>query len=84
MAAIKTAVSIDKDVFAQVEEVARELHMSRSRVVGIALVEFLKRRAHQRLIEQINAASDEAPLTEEEEAFFQFGRREMRRLLGDE
>jgi metal-responsive CopG/Arc/MetJ family transcriptional regulator len=83
MTAIKTAVSIDKDVFAQVEEAARELQMSRSRVVGIALGEFLKRRTHQRLIEQINAAYDEAPLTEEE-AFLQFGRRQMRRLLGDE
>ena len=84
MSSVKTAVSIEKNVFAEVDCVAREMNVSRSRVIGLALEEFLKRRENQRLLEQINAAYDDAPLTEEEKAFLEFGRRQMRDLLKDD
>ena len=61
MTAIKTAVSLPKDLFERVETLAKELQISRSHLFGLALEEFLRRHRNQRLLEQINAAYAEAP-----------------------
>ena len=84
MSTVKTAVSIEREIFDEVDNVARELNVSRSRVIGLALKEFLKRRQNQRLLEQINTAYNEEPQSEEEEAFLRFGRRDMQRVLDHE
>jgi metal-responsive CopG/Arc/MetJ family transcriptional regulator len=55
MATVKTAISIDKPLFEQADAVARELNIPRSRVFVIALQEYLRRRQHRRLLDQINA-----------------------------
>jgi len=61
MAHVKTAVSLREDLFEQVEALASEMKISRSRLFVLALEEFLQRHQNQQLLEQINAAYDEAP-----------------------
>lgn len=59
MTNVKTAVSIDRALFDQIEDVARELKVSRSRVFALALTEFIRRRQNRQLLERLNAAHEQ-------------------------
>lgn len=74
MTHVKTAVSLQKDLFEQVETLAGEMKISRSRLFVLALEEFLQRHQSQQLLEQINTAYDQAPDPSEQTL-----RRRMRR-----
>ncbi len=65
---VKTAISLDNDLFEQVEELMRELEMSRSRVIATALQEFIKRREQQKIFEKLNEVYNDGPTAEEEAA----------------
>ncbi len=43
MATIKTAISLQDSLFAQVNELAQKLNVSRSQVIALALEEFVQR-----------------------------------------
>jgi metal-responsive CopG/Arc/MetJ family transcriptional regulator len=61
MATVKTAISIDEDLFAQVDSAASEMAISRSRLIAISLQEYFRRRESRRLLEEINRTyTDEA------------------------
>jgi metal-responsive CopG/Arc/MetJ family transcriptional regulator len=65
MQAIKTAISMDKNLFAQAETFARSMNVSRSRFFSIAVEEFIAHNKNRELLAQINAAySDEPDATE--------------------
>lgn len=81
MGTIKTAISLDESVFQQAEDLAREMNVSRSRLVSLALAEFIRKRRHQHLLEQINAAVEET--TEPEERAVLHGMRKRHRNLLD-
>ena len=66
MANIKTAISIDKPLFEQVDNLAHELNTSRSRIFSMAATEFIQRHKNQQLLEAINAAYDDIPDVKEE------------------
>lgn len=59
MAHVKTALSLDRDLFENVDSLAGELKISRSRLVVLALEEFLQRYQSRQLLEKINAAYPE-------------------------
>ncbi|MBE7551714.1 MAG: hypothetical protein HS126_11650 [Anaerolineales bacterium] len=61
MANIKTAISLQETLFEQVEALAHELNVSRSRLLALALEDFIRRYQNQKLLEQINSAYDDAP-----------------------
>lgn len=84
MASVKTAVSLDESLFAQVEDLAHEMKVSRSHLVTLALKDYVRRWQNRRLIEQINAAYDELPETEEERSLRQGWRQLFRKLVDDE
>lgn len=65
---MKTAVTIPDPLFAEAEKVARELNMSRSKLVQTALEEFLQRRRDAAITEAINRSLAENPPTPEEQA----------------
>jgi len=67
MANIKTAISIDKPLFEQVDDLAHELNISRSRIFTLAATEFIQRHKNLKLLEAINAAYDDFP--DEKERF---------------
>jgi len=83
MAHVKTAVSLRKDLFEQVETLASEMKISRSRLFVLALEEFLQRHQSQQLLEQINAAYDKAP-DPSEQALRRRMRRQHRQIVEGE
>lgn len=56
MATIKTAISLQDSLFEQVEDLARDMNVSRSQLVALALEEFVHRHQNQQLLESINRA----------------------------
>lgn len=58
---VKTAISLHKTLFKQVEALAHEMHISRSRLFVLAVEEFIRRHENQRLLERLNAAYADAP-----------------------
>ena len=61
MTTVKTAISLQKKLFEQAEELAREMEISRSRLFVLALEDFLRRHENRQLLEAINAVYDDAP-----------------------
>ncbi len=58
---VKTAVSIQKSLFEQAEDVARKLKVSRSRLFSLALEDYIRREQNRELLEQINSAYAQEP-----------------------
>jgi len=56
MARVKTAVSLDKSLYEQIEVLAHKMEVSRSRIFAMALEDFLRRHENEELLEQINRA----------------------------
>ena len=56
MPTIKTAISIDENIFRQAEEVASLLKVSRSRAFAMAMEEFAKRQKNEQITRQLNEA----------------------------
>ena len=81
MAHVKTAISLDKDLFEQLESLAEEMQVSRSQLLGLALEDFLHRRHNQLLLDQLNAAYDHSPDDPTERTLLQGTRRQQRRLV---
>ena len=53
---VKTAISLDGDLFRQAQSLARRMKVSRSRLFATAMEEFIERRRNQDLLQAINAA----------------------------
>ncbi len=67
MANVKTAISINKNLFEQVNKLADELDVSRSHLFVLAVEEFIQRYENEQLLQQLNQAYDELPLANEEQ-----------------
>lgn len=67
MANVKTAISINKSLFEQVNKLAEELDISRSNLFVLAVEEFIQRYENQQLLQQINQVYDDLPLADEEQ-----------------
>ena len=80
MANIKTAISIPEALFEQVEMLARQAQISRSRLFVLAVEEFVRRYENQELLEAINRAYDDLP-SPEEQAYRQRMRQKHRELV---
>jgi metal-responsive CopG/Arc/MetJ family transcriptional regulator len=75
MSNVKTAISLQKSLFEQLEALSKQMKVSRSRLLALALEEFIRRRENQQLLNKINQAYDDAPDENE-----QMQLRKMRRL----
>ena len=67
MANVKTAISIDKSLFEQVNKLADKLDVSRSHLFVLAVEEFIQRYENEQLLRQLNQAYDDLPLADEEQ-----------------
>ena len=83
MANVKTAISIQQPLFEQAEALARELHISRSRLFALAVEDFMQRYENQRLLERINDAYADTT-TPEEQALLRRMRRQQRQMVEGE
>ena len=84
MANIKTAISLQKSLFDQVNTLALELHVSRSRVFVLALENYLREVQDQLLFEKINKAVEEASSEAAERTHLQQLRQQHRRIVEGE
>ncbi len=64
-ASVKTAISINRDIFCQSERLARRMRVTRSRLYSMAMQEFLRRYENDELLARINAAHEDFPDPEE-------------------
>lgn len=82
MGHVKTAISLPELLLASAEAVANEMKVSRSKLMAIALEEFLKRYHNQQLLAQINATYTYPD--EEEQKLISSMRRHHRQILEGE
>ncbi|MGB9500019.1 MAG: CopG family transcriptional regulator [Dissulfuribacterales bacterium] len=61
MAKIKTAISIEKSIFEQMDGLAKKSNISRSRLFAIAAREFIRRNKNIDLLKLLNAAYNDLP-----------------------
>ena len=64
---IKTAISLEQNLFQQVDELASSLKVSRSRVFALAAEEYLKRRHSEQITQQINETYTDEAAEEDQE-----------------
>jgi metal-responsive CopG/Arc/MetJ family transcriptional regulator len=61
---VKTAISIEKSVFEQMDILAKDLNVSRSRLFTMAAREFIQRHNNIALLKMINEAYEDSSETE--------------------
>ena len=83
MATVKTAISLQDALFEQVEKLARDLNVSRSQVVALALEEFVQRHHNRRLLDATNQAY-ESTLEDDALACTPARRQQHRRMVEGE
>ena len=66
MPGVKTAISIDEELFNKVNNLAHKLHISRSRVFTIAVQDYLQKQENKALLAQLNDVYSDKPSNEEE------------------
>ncbi len=65
MAQVKIAISISADLLDVVDGIAGKMEIPRSRVVSLAIEDFVERKDHDELLEKINSSfSDKQALLE--------------------
>ncbi len=62
---VKTAISLQEDLFKEVNMLASELHVSRSKLFVMAVQDFIKKEESKKLLSQINNAFSDAPNKDE-------------------
>ena len=60
---VKTAISIEKPIFEQMDILAKNLNVSRSRLFTMAAREFIERHKNIELLKQINDAYEDSSET---------------------
>lgn len=65
MPTVKTAISLDQNLFKKVNDFAEDLHVSRSRLFVLAIEDFIKKKENQILLEKLNTVYSDSPDEEE-------------------
>jgi metal-responsive CopG/Arc/MetJ family transcriptional regulator len=61
---MKTAISMDGELLHETDRAARELGLSRSRLISVALEDYLRHRRQKQMIEQLNRVYSKPDSTE--------------------
>jgi metal-responsive CopG/Arc/MetJ family transcriptional regulator len=80
MATIKTAISIQKSLFEQVNDLAEELQVPRSQLFVLAVEEFIRRYQNHKMLQALNEAYGDVS-DRDQEALLKGMRRQHRQLL---
>ncbi|MCK5229328.1 MAG: CopG family transcriptional regulator [Desulfobulbaceae bacterium] len=83
MPGVKTAISLEKNLFDQVNQLANDLHVSRSKLFTLAVKDFLKKQESKKLLAQLNAAYSDSP-NEEEKTISKAMHRKQRETMEQE
>ena len=82
MTTVKTAISLQKSLFNQVDQLAEELQIPRSQLFVLAVEEFIKRYENRKMLESLNKAYGDD--TDPNEERLQKGMRQKHRQLVEE
>jgi len=66
MPGIKTAISLEKNLFNQVNQLANDMHVSRSELFTLAVKDYLKKQESKKILAQLNAAYGDSSNKEED------------------
>jgi metal-responsive CopG/Arc/MetJ family transcriptional regulator len=80
MPGVKTAISLEKNLFNQVNKLANDLHVSRSKLFTLAVKDYLKKQENKKLLAQLNAAYGDSP-NEEEQKISKAMRSKQRKIV---
>ncbi len=83
MQAMKTAISIEKNLFDQADNLARTMKVSRSKLFVIALQDYIEHQKNKEMLMQINSAYADEPDTTEQ-TLRRKSRQQHRRIVGGE
>ena len=83
MPGVKTAISLDEELFIKVSRLADDLHVSRSKVFTFAMQDYLKKQENQSLLVQLNEAYEDFP-SEEETKISKFTRIKHNKIIEQE
>jgi len=83
MPSVKTAISLQRQLFQQVDKIAREQKLPRSRVFVLALEAYVDRYQNQVLLNKLNGAYAEKPEVVDQKRI-KAGRRTHRRIVEGE
>jgi len=83
MTSVKTAISLEAPLLEQIDAVAAELHVPRSRLLAKAAREFLRRYQNAKLLTALDKAHAEGPTDEEIELRRAWKRQHRRRIEGE-
>ena len=84
MSNVKTAISLQKDLFERAEALAGELRISRSQLFALALADYLRHHENQKLLREINAAYEVDSPDDSERRVGRAMRRQQRRIVEGE
>ena len=79
-------ITLEKNLFAKLEELAASLQISPSKAMTLALEELMKRRRNEAITRQLNEAYPEVRDEEElreEQAWLRFGQRAMLKVMDE-
>jgi len=62
---MKTAISLPDDLFEKVDQLAKDLHLSRSRIFTEAVRDYLARREGEKILRALNGVYSDAETEEE-------------------
>ncbi len=83
MPGVKTAISLEEDLFNQVKQLANELHVSRSKLFTLAVKDYLKKQESKKILAQLNAAYSDSP-SKEENVTSKAMRKKQHEIVGQE
>lgn len=61
MSTVKTAISLKRTLFEEVERISQELHITRSKIFADAITDYIQKLQNQQLLEKLNTAYVDKP-----------------------
>ncbi len=83
MAGVKTAISLNEELFLKINKLANNLHISRSKVFTLAVQDYVKKQENQALLTRLNEAYKDFP-EEEERRILKSMRGKQKKLIEKE
>ena len=80
---IKTAISIQKPLFEEANELAQELNISRSRLFALAIEKYIANYQNQNLLDKLNQAYDDQDDPNETQRLAKMSKRQRVQLEGE-
>lgn len=83
MPSVKTAISLEEELLNQVNILARDMHLSRSKLFTLAVKDFLRKQESKKMFAQLNAVYNDTQ-SEEESLISKAMHKKYRKIVGQE